>query len=234
MVISKGSDSVMKKAAGVAMAEEEQAKLRSYPGVEKCSSRGREKQKIVADLDGTLTRGRSSFPYFMLMAFESPFGLLRFTLLLLLSPLAWLIYQFASEAAAINMLIFVTFAGVREADIVSAARAVLPKFYVQDVHPDAWRVFSSTFGRRLVLTANPRVMVEPFALQYLGADAVVGTELHYFPGKARRASGLVLRPGVMVGPVKAHALKRYLGDVSPDVGLGDSTSDHPFLRQCKV
>ncbi|MCO5608700.1 hypothetical protein L7F22_062914 [Adiantum nelumboides] len=42
----------------------------AFRKMEACSSEGREKHAVVADLDGILTMGRSSFPYFMLMAIE--------------------------------------------------------------------------------------------------------------------------------------------------------------------
>jgi hypothetical protein len=67
-------------------------------------------------------------------------------------------------------------AGVKVADIEGVAHAVLPKFYCSDLHPELWRVFSAC-GRRFVLTANPRIMVEAFLKEYIGADAVLGTEL---------------------------------------------------------
>ncbi|KAI4347706.1 hypothetical protein L6164_008490 [Bauhinia variegata] len=42
----------------------------TFPTVAKCSSIGSERHSVVADLDGTLLRGQSSFPYFSLVAFE--------------------------------------------------------------------------------------------------------------------------------------------------------------------
>ncbi|MCO5577900.1 hypothetical protein L7F22_031735 [Adiantum nelumboides] len=65
--------------------------------VEACSSKGREKHAVVADLDGTLTRGRSSFPYFMLMAIEGG-SILRGAVLMLVAPIVWLLYHFVSES----------------------------------------------------------------------------------------------------------------------------------------
>ena len=219
----------MKKAAGVAMAEEEQAKLRSYPGVEKCSSRGREKQKIVADLDGTLTRGRSSFPYFMLMALEGG-SVIRAALLMAVSPIVWLLYHLVSEDAGIRLLIFVSIAGLKLKDIEAVARAVLPKFYAEDIHPESWRVFSSCY-HRCVVTANPRVMVEFFCKNHLGADQVFGTEIQVTSGG--RATGFLQSPGVLVGEHKRNAIKAGC-DTQPDIGLGDRPSDLPFLNLCKV
>ncbi|XP_059670611.1 glycerol-3-phosphate acyltransferase RAM2-like [Cornus florida] len=193
------------------------------------SSTRREKQTLVTDMDGTLLRGRSSFPYFALVAFEVG-GVLRLLFLLLASPLAGLLYYFILESAGIRVLIFATFAGMKVADIESVARAVPPKFYSSDLHPEAWRVFSSC-GRRCVLTANPRVMAEAFLKDYLGADMVLGTEIGVYKGSA---TGLVCAPGIVVGKNKAMALNKAFSDTCmPEIGLGDRKTDAPFMKLCK-
>ncbi|KAI5080382.1 hypothetical protein GOP47_0005861 [Adiantum capillus-veneris] len=203
----------------------------AFRNVEKCSSEGREKHTVVADLDGTLTRGRSSFPYFMLMAIEGG-SILRAVVLMLVSPLAWMLYHFVSEEVGIRVLIFVSFAGLKVKDIEAVARAVLPKFYAEDIHPESWRVFSACCFNRCVVTANPRIMVEHFCKNHLGADKVLGTEIQVTKGG--RATGFLLSPGVLVGDRKRHAVKLEFGDQeAPDVGLGDRESDHPFLHLCK-
>ncbi|OAY69794.1 Glycerol-3-phosphate 2-O-acyltransferase 6 [Ananas comosus] len=199
-----------------------------FPTVDKCSSEGRETHTVVADLDGTLLRGRSSFPYFALIAFEGG-GVLRLLFLLLASPIIGLLYYLVSESAGIQLLIFASIAGMRVANIESVARAVLPKFYASDLHPESWRVFSAC-RRRCVLTANPRIMVEPFLKDYLGVDAVIGTEIQTYRG---HATGLVRRPGVLVGAEKATALQRVFGEESPEIGLGDRKTDYPFMKLCQ-
>ncbi|KAL6567746.1 CAAX geranylgeranyltransferase alpha subunit [Orobanche gracilis] len=200
-----------------------------FPTVEDCPSIGREKDMVVADMDGTLLRGRSSFPYFALVAFENG-GILRLLFLLRLAPMAGILYYFFSESAGIRVLIFAAFAGMRVSDIESVGRAVLPKFYSADLHPEAWRVFSSC-GRRCVLTANPRIMVEAFLKEFLGADLVLGTEVSVCCG---RATGFVKAPGVLVGKNKARALKAaFPGEARPEIGLGDRHTDFPFMSLCK-
>lgn len=82
-----------------------------------------------------------------------------------------------------------------------------------------------------MLTANPRVMVEPFLKEFLGADLVLGTEIGSYKG---RATGLVCKPGILVGEKKADALKKAFGEEQPDVGLGDRATDAPFMALCKV
>ncbi|XP_076900527.1 glycerol-3-phosphate acyltransferase RAM2-like [Bidens hawaiensis] len=199
-----------------------------FPAVETCSSIGREKDTVVADMDGTLLRGRSSFPYFSLVAFEAG-GALRLLMVLLSAPLAGLLYYFVSESAGIQVLIFATYAGMKVSDIESVGRAVLPKFYSSDLHPESWRVFSAC-GKRCVLTANPRIMVEGFLKDFLGADMVLGTEIGTYKG---RATGFVLNPGVLVDDQKAHALVKQFGDDRPQIGLGDRSTDFPFMKLCK-
>ncbi|KAL6547190.1 CAAX geranylgeranyltransferase alpha subunit [Orobanche minor] len=200
-----------------------------FPTVEDCPSIGREKDTVVADMDGTLLRGRSSFPYFALVAFENG-GVLRLLFLLLLAPMAGILYYFVSESAGIRVLIFAAFAGMKVSDIESVGRAVLQKFYSADLHPEAWRVFSSC-GRRCVLTANPRIMVEAFLKDFLGADLVLGTEVSVCCG---RATGFVKAPGVLVGRNKAQVLKAaFAGEALPEIGLGDRHTDFPFMSLCK-
>ncbi|KAI3954029.1 hypothetical protein MKW98_017853 [Papaver atlanticum] len=199
-----------------------------FPTVNKCASIGREKQTVVADMDGTLLRGRSSFPYFALVAFEAG-GILRLLVLLLLAPLAGFLYYLVSESAGIHVLIFATFTGMKVCDIEAVARAVLPKFYSNDLHPETWKVFSSC-GKRCVLTANPRIMVEAFLKDYLGADMILGTEINTYKG---RATGFVCSPGILVGQKKADTLIEAFGETMPDIGLGDRHTDFPFMRLCK-
>ncbi|KAB2624625.1 glycerol-3-phosphate 2-O-acyltransferase 6-like [Pyrus ussuriensis x Pyrus communis] len=185
--------------------------MAKFPTVDQCTSDGREKHTVVADMDGTLLRGRSSFPYFALIAFEVG-GILRLLFLLLVTPLAGLLYYFVSESAGIQVLIFATFAGVKFSEIESVARAVLPKFYSSDLHPESWRVLSAC-EKRCILTANPRIMVQPFLKDFLGFDTVLGTEVATNKGTA---TGFVSPPGVL-----------------PEIALGDKHTDIPFMKLCK-
>ncbi|KAJ1266018.1 hypothetical protein BS78_08G118800 [Paspalum vaginatum] len=203
-----------------------------FPVVDKCdASRLRPQWTVVSDLDGTLLRSRSAFPYYALVAFDTG-GVPRLALLLLLAALAAALHHLVSEAAGVRVLVFAATVGARVADVESAARAVLPRFYAADVHPAAWRVFAACGGRRLVVTATPRVMVEPFLRGYLVADAVAGTELATWRG---RATGWVdARRGVLVGEAKADALREMVGDCEmPDIALGCRASDYAFMRLCK-
>ncbi|PAN19232.1 hypothetical protein PAHAL_3G258000 [Panicum hallii] len=202
---------------------------RRFNPVEQCACEGRSRQAVAADLDGTLLLSRSAFPYYLLIALEAG-GPLRAAAVLLSVPLVYLTYVAVSEPLAVRALLYVAVAGLRAADVEAAARSVLPRFYAGDVHPEGWRVFRS-FGRRCVVTASPRVMVEPFAKAFLGADVVIGTELEV--GEDGRATGFVAEPGVLVGEHKRRAVEREFGDAVPDVGMGDRESDFNFMSVCK-
>lgn len=87
--------------------------------------------------------------------------------------------------------------------------------------------------RKVVVTANPILMVEPFVKDFLGGDKVLGTEIEVNP-KTKKATGFVKKPGVLVGKLKRAAIMKEFGDELPDLGIGDRSSDHDFMALCKV
>lgn len=192
---------------------------------------GGSRHSIAADLDGTLLVSRSSFPYFMLVAVEAG-SLLRGLLLLLSLPIVIVAYLFISEEIGIQILIFISFSGLKIRDIELVSQAVLPRFYASDVRRESWEAFDKC-ERKVVVTANPTLMVEPFVRDYLGGTKVLGTEIEVNP-KTKKATGFVKKPGVLVGDRKRLALLKEFGDESPDIGIGDRTSDHDFMSICKV
>ncbi|KAF6150309.1 hypothetical protein GIB67_034008 [Kingdonia uniflora] len=127
---------------------------------------------ISSQFEGTLLKTHDTFSYFMLVAFEAS-GLIRFALLLSVWPVVRLLDMFQMRDA---LMIFVAVAVVRECEIKSVARAVLPKFYMDDVDLEAWRVFSNS-DKRVVVTDCPTIMVEIFVKEHLRADEVIGKDL---------------------------------------------------------
>ncbi|KAL6981971.1 putative glycerol-3-phosphate acyltransferase 8 [Sarracenia purpurea var. burkii] len=204
---------------------------KSFPSITSCDASAVNNHSIAADLDGTLLISRSSFPYFMLVAIEAG-SLLRGLVLLLSFPLIAIAYVFVSESLAIQMLIFISFYRLKIRDIELASRAVLPRFYAADVRAESYEVFEKC-KRKVVVTANPTVMVEPFVREYLGGDKVLGTEIEVNP-KTKRATGFVKKPGILVGKWKKLAILKEFEEESPDIGIGDRESDHDFMSICKV
>ncbi|QCE01672.1 glycerol-3-phosphate acyltransferase [Vigna unguiculata] len=195
----------------------------SFPSVVKYDFEGRESQTLVAcDIHRVLLRSHSFFPYFMLVAFEGG-SIFRAFLLLLSCPVLWIL----NHELRLKVMTFITFCGLRTNAMDSISRAVLPKFYLENLNLHAYEVLASA-GSKVVFTSVPRVMVEGFLKEYLSVGAVVGTELHtvgcYF-------SGFLSGSGLLV---KHRALKDYFGDTKPDIGIGSSTvHDHLFLSLCK-
>jgi glycerol-3-phosphate acyltransferase len=109
---------------------------------------------------------------------------------------------------------------------------VMFRFYAADVRSDSFEVFDKC-KRKVVVTANPTVMVEPFVKDFLGGHKVLGTEIEVNP-KTKKATGFVKKPGVLVGKWKRIAISKEFGDEVPDLGIGDRSTDHDFMSICKV
>lgn len=201
---------------------------KKFPPITACN--GTTHQSIAADLDGTLLVSSSSFPYFMLVAVEAG-SLFRGLVLLLSLPIVIVSYLFISEALGIQILIFISMSGLKIRDIELVSRAVLPRFYAADVRSESYEVFDRC-KRKVVVTANPTIMVEPFVKDFLGGDKVLGTDIEVNP-KTKRATGFVKKPGVLVGKWKKLAVLKEFGEEAPDLGIGDRKTDHDFMSICK-
>ncbi|KAJ4766965.1 glycerol-3-phosphate acyltransferase 3 [Rhynchospora pubera] len=181
---------------------------------------------VVAELEGTLLKDPDPFPYFMLVAFERNFGLIRFTTLLLLWPLLKLFESIGKTDLRLRVMVLVALSGSKKSEIEAVSRAVLPKFLLDDIDMAAWSVFGS-HKRRVVVTSWPRVMVETFARMHLGADEVVGCELDM--DRSGYATGLI-KPDVSI---ENRVRVLFEGGDLPDVGLGRVETAKSFTSICK-
>ncbi|KAK3039076.1 hypothetical protein RJ639_028527, partial [Escallonia herrerae] len=199
-----------------------QQQYSSLPSVTKCNLEGRNSQTLVCDIHGTLLRSQSFFPFFMLVAFEGG-SILRAFFLLLSCPLLLVL----DHELKIRVMIFITFCGLKLKDMESVGRAVLPKFYLENLNRQVYEVLAST-GTKVVFTSVPRVMVDGFLKEYLDVESVVGTELQIV---GKYFTGLVSNSGLLV---KHRAVKEFFGERKPDIGLGNSAPhDHLFVSLSK-
>ncbi|KAK8478203.1 hypothetical protein V6N13_121983 [Hibiscus sabdariffa] len=182
-------------------------------------------ESVVSELEGTLLKDPDPFSYFMLVAFEAS-GLIRFALLLFVWPVIRFLDALGMDDAGLKLMVFVATVGLRVSEIESVSRAVLPKFYMDDVDMEAWKVFS-LYDKRVVVTKMPRIMVEMFVKEHLRADEVVGSEL------------VVTRFGFATGfisgditSISSRVAKLFV-DEDPSLGLGRSTSCFRFFSLCK-
>ncbi|KAF5732487.1 glycerol-3-phosphate acyltransferase 1 [Tripterygium wilfordii] len=195
-----------------------------FPSVTKCSleGRGSADKILVCDIPGVLLRNKSFFPYFMLVAFEGG-CILRAFLLLLSCSFLWVL----NNELQLKVMIFITFCGLRVKDMKSVSRAVLPKFYLENLNLQAYELLASA-GSKVVVTNVPKIMVEGFLKEYLSVNKVIGTELHTL---GHLFTGLVSGSGLLS---KHTAVKEHFGDKKPDIGLGCSSQhDLLFLSLCK-
>ncbi|KAF9620942.1 hypothetical protein IFM89_015339 [Coptis chinensis] len=164
-------------------------KLQRFPSLSQRSELSN--QTVIFDVEGTLLKSSSLFPYFMLVAFEAG-SLLRALVLFLIYPFVCMV----SEEMGIKIMVMVCFCGIKK-ESFRAGRAVLPKFFMEDVGLQGFEMIMKG-GRKVGVSHLPRVMVEGFLREYLEIDGVVGRELKVYKGyyvglmEHKRKSGSVL------------------------------------------
>lgn len=184
-------------------------------------------ESVLSEFEGTLLKDPDSFSYFMLVAFEAS-GIIRFALLLLLWPVIRLFEISGQRDTGLKLMIFVATAGVHMSEMEAVARAVLPKFYYDDIDMDAWKVFSS-YDKRVVVTKTPRIMVERFVKEHLRADDVIGSELTV--NRFGYATGFIKEDFASI----SDHVATVFGHQQPSLGLGRPEDYGTFLlRSCKV
>ncbi|XP_054804301.1 probable glycerol-3-phosphate acyltransferase 3 [Prosopis cineraria] len=130
---------------------------------------------LIFDVEGTLLKSSSLFPYFMLVAFEAG-GLIRSFVLILLYPFVCL----AGPEMGLNIMVIICFFGIK-AKSFRAGRAVLPKFLLENVGSEMFEILNRG-GKKVAVSNLPQVMVESFLKEYLEIDLVVGRQLKVFCG----------------------------------------------------
>ncbi|PWA39144.1 HAD-like domain-containing protein [Artemisia annua] len=185
---------------------------------------------IAADLDGTLLKSNLSFLYYILLAIEAG-SLIRGLILIFSIPLITLTSIFISEQLAAKILIFITYSQLKMSNIEHVSRTILPFFYAKDVRNDSFEVFDMC-EKKVVVTANPVVMVDVFVKEWLGGDKVIGTAIEV-DLRTGKATGFVKEPGVLFGELKRLAVVKEFGDDVPDIGIGDRDTDFEFMSICK-
>ena len=191
------------------------------------------KRVIISHLDGTLLRSTSFFPYYMLMSLEagSP---LRSLVLLLLFPLMWLL-SFVSETLPIRIQIFVSIAGLKQAEVIAVSKAVLPKFFLEDLAPGPYRAFLHGGTDKYVVTSHPRIFVEHFVRHHLSVKRVFATDVEvtrdgFCTGRVNAKSGVLDESGKLM--LVKQAFQETRGQ--PSIGLCNSAHKHTFLSCCQV
>ncbi|KAL6012791.1 Glycerol-3-phosphate acyltransferase 3 [Asimina triloba] len=76
---------------------------------------------------------------------------------------------------ALKAMVMVSFLGIRKEGFM-VGRAVLPKYFLEDVGLEGYEVLKRG-GRRVGVSEMPRVMVEGFLKDYMGVEVVLGREL---------------------------------------------------------
>ncbi|KAL5999561.1 hypothetical protein ACLOJK_037846 [Asimina triloba] len=98
-------------------------------------------------------------------------------------------------------------------------RAVLPKYFLEDVGLEGYEVLKRG-GRRVGVSELPRVMVEGFLKDYMGVEVVLGRDLKVVCGRKRK---------------QCFELKEEEKVVDDAIGIGrlKRCLDHPLLSLCK-
>ncbi|KAJ4829246.1 hypothetical protein Tsubulata_016572 [Turnera subulata] len=200
------------------------ARIRKYPSLEHRPDLP--DKTLVFNVEGSLLKSSSLFPYFMLVAFEAG-SIFRALFLFLVYPFVCLV----GEGMGLKIMVMVTFFGIKKGSF-RAGTAVLPKFFLEDVRLEAFEVLKR--GGRTVAVSDvfPQEMIESFLRDYLEIDCVVGRQLKvvcgYFVGLMEEKDR------------KLPVLEKILGEkkmISDDDAIGisglNSSLDHQLFSHCK-
>lgn len=154
-----------------------QLKLQSYPSLsERITLEPSQKPTtLIFNVEGTLLKSQSFFPYFMLVAFEAG-SLIRAFVLLLSYPFLCLF----SDEFSLKVMVMICFMGIKKEGF-RVGSCVLPKFFLEDVSVEGFEVLRKS-KMKIGVSDLPQVMVESFLRDYLEVGFVVGRNLKVFCG----------------------------------------------------
>ena len=182
---------------------------------------------MVFNVEGTLLKSYSLFPYFMLVAFEAG-SLLRALILFLLYPFICLVGQ----DMGLKIMVMVCFFGIKK-ESFRVGSAVLPKFFLEDVGLEALEELKRG-GRKVAVSDHfPQVMIESFLRDYLDVNCVLGRELKtgcgYFLGLLEEKKKDMLNLEEILGKDSVISHDDIIG-----ISQLNSSLDHPLFSHCKV
>jgi HAD superfamily hydrolase (TIGR01490 family) len=186
----------------------------------------------VFDLDGTLTRRDTLFPFLRFVAGNLPFAL---RLPLVLPVLACMALGLVSRQRAKELVLGLYLRGMSREALASRAEAFAHSRLPALLRAPALQRLAWHQQRRhhcVLLSASPAVYVEPWG-RLAGFDDVLATALHY--DERGRATGRIDGANC-AGAEKLARLQKHFGDLSTVTlhGYGDSREDRVFLGRCAV
>ncbi|GJN35674.1 hypothetical protein PR202_gb24469 [Eleusine coracana subsp. coracana] len=189
---------------------------------------------VIVDVEGWLLKSPlSTFPYFMLIAVEAG-SFLRGFLLLLMYPFL-LCLSLHSGDLYLKAMVMVSFFGLREKEVIRISKAVLPKFFLEEVTVEGLEAFKKAGTVVAVTMAFPRVMVEGSLKEYLGVRTVVGREITMVAGRylgfLEEEETSMERVGAMLEEMDEMKSK---GDGAVGLVAMGSRMHHVFSHYCKV
>lgn len=202
-----------------------QSKYQRYPSLAHRSDLS--SKTFIFNLEGTLLKSSSLFPYFMLVAFEAG-SILRALVLFLLYPFIC----FVGDEMGLKIMVMVGFFGIKK-ESFRAGRAVLPRFFLEDVGLEVFEVLKRG-GRTVAVSDFPQVMIENFLRDYLEIDYVVGRELKsvcgYFVGLMEEKKKEMLALQKIFGEDEEAIINEEVIGIS----CSNRSPDHHLFSHCKV
>ncbi|KAK1354360.1 putative glycerol-3-phosphate 1-O-acyltransferase [Heracleum sosnowskyi] len=180
---------------------------------------------LIFNVEGTLLKSSSLFPYFMLVAFEAG-SLIRALVLLALFPVLCLL----NHEHSLKVMVMVSFLGLKKKSF-RVGSSVLPKYFLEDVGAEVFEVLKRA-KVNIAVTDMPQIMVESFLSDYLEIDFVTGRDLKtvcgYYVGLMEDKKNTTSLEDKYEN---ANIFKNVLGLGNIDTSV---QLQHPLFSRCKV